>query len=122
MNSYLLVFIGGGIGSLLRLVVGRFVTRMFPMTFPIGTFVVNVLACVLLGLFAGVFISKFSQSENWRMFVAVGVCGGFSTFSSFSLENIELMRSGHFVTAFAYVMLSVACCLLATWAGAQITK
>lgn len=122
MNNYLLVFIGGGVGSVLRLVLGRFVTRLFPMSFPIGTFVVNVVACAMLGLFAGLFISKLAQNDNWRMLVAVGVCGGFSTFSSFSLENIELIRSGQLTTAFAYIILSVVLCLVATWAGAQLTK
>lgn len=103
LKNLLLVFIGGGMGSVLRFGVSL-VTRHLPAigNFPIATFIVNILGCFLIGLFAG-----FSESSQWKFLLAVGFCGGFTTFSTFSMESLALYRNGQFGTMAIYVAASL---------------
>lgn len=104
MKELLLVFIGGGSGSMLRYLLGRYIGSS---AFPLGTFAVNVVGCFLIGLL-GAWIVRHSLSPDLRLLLVVGLCGGFTTFSTFSNEALGLMRSGQPLLCFAYIVASVA--------------
>lgn len=115
MNNVLLVFAGGGLGSVARYLVGRWI----PMTglLPYGTLVANVAACFVLGLVVGLADHRMALSMNARLFWAAGFCGGFSTFSTFSHETIVMMQGGHPGQTVLYIVVSLALCAMAVAAG-----
>jgi CrcB protein len=106
-----LIFLGGGLGSLARFGITMGVKQFSTSVFPIATLLSNVLSCVIIGIALSVFTTKL-QDNNLRMFIVVGFCGGFSTFSTFSLETLELFRRGQFVFGAANVVVSVTLCIL----------
>ena len=116
--SYLWVTIGSAIGGLLRYAISRW-TLSIDMVFPYGTFLINVSGSFIIGYFGTLTLQsgKFPVSDNLRLFVMVGFCGGFTTFSSFSLQTFDAMRSGAWVRAVANVVLSVVMCIAAVAAG-----
>lgn len=110
-QTVLLIFLGGGLGSIARFGVSQAV-KQFPETnFPVATLIANVLSCLVIGIALSVFSAKL-QDTNIRMFVIAGFCGGFSTFSTFSFETLEIFRRGQFVLGTANVVVSVALCIL----------
>ncbi len=112
----LLIGIGGAIGSIARYLLGRAVQGALHLEFPIGTFVVNVVGCLVIGVLAKFFMN--SQTEvPLRATLMIGFCGGFTTFSSFSLDTLGLMRGGEWGKATLYVVLSCLVCVAATAAG-----
>ena len=111
----LLVFVGGGIGSVARFGLSRLLLPYAVGGFPVGTFGVNILGSLLIGLFWG--MPLLADKHNWLLFLTVGLCGGFTTFSAFSWENFNLLRQGHIGLFFVYALLSISLCLLATWGG-----
>ena len=122
MRPYLLIFIGGGLGSIVRFALARWVYQFVPPAFPMGTLIVNFIACFILGLLVGLSFTKSFITPNINMLVAVGFCGGFSTFSTFSLETLELMQASRWLWAAANIGLSVAGCLLFTLVGMACSK
>jgi len=117
----LLIALGGAVGSVARYVLGRAVQVAFHPDFPVGTFAVNVAGCLLIGVLARVFLH--SQTElPLRAALMVGFCGGFTTFSTFTLETLGLMQGGEWARAAAYVVLSSTVCVGATVAGFAIGK
>ncbi|MCH2668500.1 MAG: fluoride efflux transporter CrcB, partial [Gammaproteobacteria bacterium] len=86
-------------------------------SFPLGTFTVNVIGCFIIGLLAGLLIISGEISEKARLFVVVGFLGGFTTFSAFSFESLNLLRSGHSITALTYMLLTLVITLLVTCLG-----
>ena len=116
--SYIWVTVGSGLGGLLRYAITRW---MMPLStgFPVGTVLINVLGCLLIGYFGTATLqgSRYAASENLRLFVMVGLCGGFTTFSSFSLQSFELLRTGAWGRALLNIALSVALCLASVAAG-----
>lgn len=122
LKNALLVFAGGGIGSVARYLVGYFVNLKFPVTFPLGTFQINIFGSLLIGLILGYFKQKGIESSAEKLFLTVGICGGFTTFSSFSAENIQLLQNGNLTTAFMYIALSVLLGLGATYVGLWLVK
>ena len=123
MIVYLWVAAGSAIGGLLRF----FITRLMlsaSASFPWSTVVANVLGCFLIGFFGTLTLdgSRFAVSENIRLFVMVGICGGFTTFSSFTLETLDLFRSGSWNRAFANIALSLALCLASVAAGHYLAQ
>ncbi|HET7613527.1 MAG TPA: fluoride efflux transporter CrcB [Gemmatimonadaceae bacterium] len=113
---YLLIAVGGAAGSVLRYVVGRAVQGTSASGFPIGTMVVNVTGCFLIGVLVRQLMNVQTAPEM-RALLVVGFCGGFTTFSTFSAETIGLIEGGEYARAATYVILSVALCLGATFAG-----
>ena len=106
MTDCLIVAAGGAIGAVCRFLIGK-----LPIDssdgFPMKTFIVNVFGCFLIGLVAALALKQFSDSPRLVLFLKVGICGGFTTFSSFALETGGLIEKGSFITAASYVILSV---------------
>lgn len=112
----LLIAIGGAVGSVLRYLIGGRVQHFAPHGFPLGTLFVNVVGCFLIGVFIRQFMNI--QAHNYiRALLVVGFCGGFTTFSAFSMETVGLIEGGEYPRAFSYILLSVVLCLTATFAG-----
>jgi len=109
--------VGGAIGAIARYLLGGTVHRLMPGFFPYGTFAVNLVGCVVFGLIAGVAESRFAIGPTTRAFILIGVLGGFTTFSSFAFESIELMRSGQHAHAMVNVVGQVVLGLLGLWVG-----
>jgi CrcB protein len=113
---YLLIAFGGAVGSVLRYIVGRVIQGTSASGFPVGTMVVNVSGCFLIGILLRHFLNMQASAEL-RAFLVVGFCGGFTTFSTFSGETIGLIEGGEYVRAVTYIVVSVVLCLTATFAG-----
>ena len=115
---YLWVTIGSALGGLLRYTITR-LTLTQSVAFPYGTVFINVLGSFVIGYFGTLTLQsgRYPVSDNIRLFVMVGICGGFTTFSSFSLQTFELAREGEWLHAGLNVLASVALCLIAVWLG-----
>lgn len=124
MNKVLLLMVGCGgfIGSVARYWVQQMSVKYLSPDFPYGTLGVNLLGSFLIGLFFGLAEKGGWMNSEWRIFLVTGFCGGFTTFSSFSLESINLLQKGNFGGFGLYVILSVALCLLAGYAGILISR
>jgi len=119
MLNALWIFIGGGLGSLARWWASGFVAERFGQTFPWGTLIVNVTGSFIIGLFATLTgpEGRFLARASFREFFMIGICGGYTTFSSFSLQTLSLADEGQWFRAGGNVVLSVVLCLLGVWAG-----
>ena len=122
MKELIIVFAGGGAGSVVRYALGMGVNRLVESTFPYGTLVVNIIACLVLGTVVAMADDRQLLGSSTRLLMAVGFCGGFSTFSTYSLETIQLLQRGQYSTAMLYVVSSVVLCLGATMAGIWLWK
>lgn len=112
---------GGFVGASLRFVMSGLVQRLDPMgTFPYGTMSVNVLGCLVIGFLGGLADSRHVLGPSARVFVIIGVLGGFTTFSSFAFETLALLRDGESLRAGANVVGSVLACLVSVWIGYAI--
>ncbi|MBU0487338.1 MAG: fluoride efflux transporter CrcB [Bacteroidetes bacterium] len=109
---YLAIFIGGGLGSLARYGTGKFANALFPTTFPVGTLLSNILSCIILGSVVYLIKDKSYTATVAGHLVIIGFCGGFSTFSTFSFETLELIRSGQIWWGAANIAINVIACLL----------
>ena len=121
IKQVLWVGLGGGIGSMARYLCQRWFSERFMHHFPWGTFAVNITGCLLIGLLWGVQFRSFDSNINWKLFLMAGVCGGFTTFSAFTLESIGLIREQRMGLFFAYVAGSLLLGLVATFVGMKIT-
>ena len=119
----LLFLIGAGsfIGGILRYILSLLTQSRFLSTFPYGTLGVNILGCFVIGLVFAL-SERTSMSSEWRLFLATGICGGFTTFSAFSYETFALLRDGQVWHASAYVIASVVLGVLATFIGYALLK
>ena len=117
MNKYLVVFLGGGIGALLRYVSAAAVMQRFAGRFPMGTFAVNITGSFLIGLLMTFLTERFQPHPNWRMFLVIGFLGGFTTFSSFEYETYTSVRQGAEWIAAFNVLASVVLGYVAVWLG-----
>ncbi|MDF2436896.1 MAG: hypothetical protein K0Q95_1272 [Bacteroidota bacterium] len=112
MNNLFFVFLGGGLGSLSRYGISELLRNNFRSSFPLATLCSNILSCIILALAIGYFSEKIVMSPSLKTFIVIGFCGGFSTFSSFSYETVELVRSGQFLFAALNILISVTVCLM----------
>ena len=115
--NYLLVFIGGGLGASARHAINQLCARLFGTGFPFGTFIINVTGSLVMGLIAGYLAFKGQAAQPWRLFIMVGILGGYTTFSSFSLDAVTLWQRGQGAVALAYVAAIVVLSLAALLAG-----
>ena len=122
LRTLFIIGTGGFLGSITRFLASRFMQNNFPSSFPFGTFFVNISGCLLIGLIYGLSDRTSLLSPGWKMFLAVGFCGGFTTFSTFANENLAMLRDGEFFYFFLYTGLSVFLGIAATFSGVLITK
>lgn len=122
IKTIFLVALGGGIGSALRYITSITVEKYYVSVFPLATLITNVLGCFLIGI-AITQLDKFDfMNSNFKWFFITGFCGGYTTFSAFGLENINLLQNNHSGLAFLYISLSITTGLLAVWLGLNIAK
>jgi CrcB protein len=122
LKQLLLIGTGGFIGSVARFLVSRLNTRIDWLSIPIGTLTVNVLGSLLIGFLIGISEKSPILTVEWRMFLMVGLCGGFTTFSSFSGENLVLMKNGQILPLLLYTGLSIFLGFIAVYLGYISTK
>ena len=123
MQSFVLVGAGGALGAMARYGAGMLIGRLWPMSFPLATLLINVIGSLAMGLFVGLMARWLpAWQSDARLFVAVGILGGFTTFSSFSLDTIVLIERGEVIAAGAYVLLSVVLCLIGLYLGLLMTR
>jgi fluoride exporter len=119
---FILAGLGSFIGGGFRYLVQHYVSRLFTETFPYGTLAVNVIGCFLIGIIFSFSEKADIMSAPVRIFLATGICGGFTTFSSFSIEVFQMLRDGQFFHVFAYTGLSVLIGVFATFLGVFLFK
>jgi CrcB protein len=117
LRNFLWVGLGGGIGAMLRFLVA--VIFKSP-AFPVYTMLINIVGSFFIGMIFAATLKDENFPEHLKFFLATGLCGGFTTFSAFSLENMQLIRTGNYFTAVIYIAASVAACLVAVFAGFKI--
>lgn len=121
-KTLLVIGAGGFLGSISRFLASHFIQNNFPSSFPFGTFIVNITGCFLIGLIYGMSERSSLFSSGWKMFLTVGFCGGFTTFSTFANENLAMLRDGDFYHFLLYTGLSVFLGIGATFSGVILTK
>ncbi|WP_297333878.1 fluoride efflux transporter CrcB [Flavobacterium sp.] len=122
LKSILLVGVGGAAGSMLRYLTALLVNRYANSHFPWATFTVNVLGCFLIGLLFGLLDKQQIANQNIRLLLITGFCGGYTTFSAFSIENLSLLQGQNSLVAFAYMAASIIAGLAAVWLGLIIAR
>lgn len=121
MRSLIYIFIGGGVGSVFRYLIQLAINQSVITKLPLGTFVVNIIGCFLIGAFYSL-SERLNLSNEIRLLLTVGFCGGFTTFSTFSTENLNLLRENLYGTFFLYTFLSVAVGIVSVFAGIWTVK
>jgi fluoride exporter len=122
MISYIAVFVGGGIGAVLRYIISFLSARAFGTGFPVGTFVINILGSLFLGFIAALVAGKGDINRNLVAFLTIGIAGGFTTFSTFSYESLTLMRRGQVFDSMGYLFLSPVMGFMAVYLGSYLGK
>ena len=121
-KNILLVGLGGSVGSIARYLCQRYIGEIFAYPWPLGTFLVNIAGCFLIGLVLGIADKNSLMASEWRLLLATGFCGGYTTFSAFAFENTGLLKAGHFLSAGLYISLSVVLGIAAVFAGIALFR
>jgi len=121
MKNFLLVFVGGGLGSGLRYLISKYLNSNLG-SFPLGTFAVNIIGSLIIGLVLGYAAKENSLSHNQVLLLATGFCGGFTTFSAFAQENFQLLKTGDIMQFSIYTIGSIVVGLFAVFIGLYIAK
>ena len=122
MVRYIAIIAGGGIGAAVRFALGSWIGQRWGRSFPLGTFVINVSGSFLIGLFMTLMIDRFTENPVWRLFLIVGVLGGYTTFSSFEYETGRLVTDGEYLYATLNAVLSVVVGFAALKTGEVLAK
>jgi len=122
LKQVLAIAAGGALGSVLRFWMSGWVSGMLGRGFPYGTLLVNISGSLLMGFLYVALIEKFNASAEWRAILLIGLLGGFTTFSSFSMETFNLIEDEEIFKALMNIILSVAVCLAATWLGVVVGR
>lgn len=122
IKSILLVGLGGGVGSILRYLSSLLVNRYFSTAFPLATFTVNIIGCLIIGLVAGFLQKQLHDNTNIHLLFITGFCGGYTTFSAFAIENVNLLQGNSPFTAFGYIAASIVAGLAAVWLGLAVAQ
>ena len=122
LRAIILVGVGGGIGSIFRYLTTVIAGKYFHAAFPLATFIANILGCLIIGLLLGFFERHQLANPDLKYLFVTGFCGGYTTFSTFAAENINLFHTENSLTAFAYIAASVIVGLLAVWIGLALTR
>ena len=123
MQAFLLVGAGGAIGAMARFGLSSLIGRLLPMSFPLATLLVNIIGSAAMGVLVGL-MARFlpAWQGEARLFAAVGILGGFTTFSTFSLDTVVLIERGDLLQAGTYVLLSVVLCVIGLYLGLLVTR
>ncbi len=121
-KAILLVSIGGAVGSSMRYLTSVFMQKWDSQLYPWGTFLANMLGCLLIGILMGYFAKLHLNNNDYKLLLVTGFCGGYTTFSAFALENYTLWQQGNMTTALIYTGLSLVGGLLAVFSGFALTK
>ena len=122
LKNIFIIGLGGGIGSIARYLCQKYISETFPHPFPFPTFIVNIIGCLLIGIFYGLSEKGNILTPEWRFFLITGICGGYTTFSTFAYENVMLLKSGDFLYFGLYAALSVFFGIACTFAGIAFIK
>lgn len=122
IKTLLLVGIGGAMGSVLRYLTHWLTSKYFQSSFPLSTFLVNILGSLLIGLFIGYLGKYFPENHPLKFLLIVGFCGGFTTFSSFALENYNLLQNNNQITAYIYMVTSIILTVSSVGFGSYLSK
>ena len=121
IKQLILVGVGGGIGSIFRFLISRIIPFV-QGHFPWATFIINITGCFIIGLLIGLLFKHPASAENMRLLLVAGFCGGFTTFSTFSLENVFMYQSGNYLALALYITLSVILGFAAVFLGLALSK
>ena len=122
MSTYLWIALGGALGTMARYATGIYVGRWLGTAFPWSTLLINILGSFLIGVFAESFALQWDTSQSTRAFLIIGICGGYTTFSTFSLDIVTLLNRGEAALALTYVLASVVIGLAGLYAGLQAVR
>ncbi len=122
MKTALIIGLGGFLGSVSRYYSQQLASKLLPGTFPFGTFLVNIVGCLLIGITYAYLQKQRAVPAEWNLFLLVGFIGSYTTYSTFALEKVQLLQSGDYLTVSSYLILSVAIGLIATWAGIYLVR
>ena len=122
IKNFLIVGLGGAVGSMLRYAVQKFFQAQTAAAFPTGTLLVNIAGCFLIGILWSLVSRSLTWNDEMKLLLMTGFCGGFTTFSAFSLENFHLIRNNHWQQALVYTSASLSLGVLATFIGIALVK